>query len=60
MAGRADSVHVVDDAGNSLNIYNLSNFKNFLTEYLLINIAHAICRLSIWSATTGSASHRSG
>jgi hypothetical protein len=38
---------VYDDAGNNLNIYNLSNFKNCLTKELMINVTTVACHVSI-------------
>jgi hypothetical protein len=49
--------YAVNDVGNNLNIYNLSNFKICLTEELMINIIHVVQLLSIWCATIDSLSY---
>jgi hypothetical protein len=56
-AARLPGYAVDDDAGNNINICNLSNFKIVLTEELMINIIHTVWLLSIWYITTDSLSH---
>jgi hypothetical protein len=46
-----------DDVGNNLNICNLSNFKIFLAEELMISRNHVVCPISIRSVATYSSSY---